>query len=365
MKRPLLITPFLAASLLGAALASSSGVASAASANMNLGNPQSQVKLSESGSSLLEPHLVTIQQGFQKAYPNVQIEPSAGGSGKGISDAIAGVVQMGGTDAYLPPADFQQYPSIENIPIAVSSQSVDYNLPGIRHLKLTGPILAQIYMGKITSWDDAAIKKLNPGVNLPAETIVPIHRSDSSGDTFLFTSFLSSTYKAWAEGPAFNTSVTWPTVQGELTASGNTGMVQATASTKGSVAYIGISAQSAANTAHLGQSELKNHAGNFVLPTKANVTSAVNEKKGQLPNNLALSLIYAKGAHTYPIVNFEYLVVKPPASTPSVAQGIRDFLAYAINTKQGSSPENLAAQNFVALPHSVIPKVEAAIAKIH
>jgi phosphate transport system substrate-binding protein len=362
LKRPILASSCLAA-IVGAALVSSPAVASAAT-NMHLGNPSSSVKLAESGSSLLEPHLITIQGGFQKAYANAKIEPSAGGSGKGISDAIAGVVQMGGTDAYLPPADFKQYPSIENIPIAVSSQSVDYNLSGIKNLRLTGPVLAQIYMGKITKWNDAAIKSLNPHANLPDETIVPVHRSDSSGDTFLFTSFLSATDKAWAEGPAFNTSVTWPTVQGELTASGNPGMVQATSSTKGAVAYIGISAQSSANTAHLGQAELKNAAGHFVLPTKNNVVSAVNAKAHQVPANLAISLINDKGAQSYPIVNFEYLVVKPPASTPTVAMGIRDFLAYAINTKQGSSPANLAAQQFVALPTEVVPKVQAAIAKI-
>lgn len=365
MKRPLLATSFLAASLLGAVgLVVSPAVASAAPVNMNLGNPTSLVKLAESGSSLLEPHLVTIQQGFQKTYPNAQIEPSAGGSGKGISDAIAGVSQMGGSDAYLPPADFKQYPTIENIPIAVSSQSVDYNLPGIHHLKLSGSVIAQIYMGKITNWDDAAIKKLNPKATLPNETIVPIHRSDSSGDTFIFTSFLSATYKPWAEGPAFNTTVTWPTVSGELTAAGNPAMVQACSQTKGCIAYIGISAQSTANAAHLGQSMLENAAHKFVLPTHANVEAAVNAKKNQVPSNLAVSLIYDKGEHSYPIVNFEYLVVKPPEPTPSVAQGIRDFIAYAINTKEGSSPANLAAQDFVALPSTVIPKVEAAIAKI-
>jgi phosphate transport system substrate-binding protein len=193
---------------------------------------------------------------------------------------------------------------------------------------------------------------------------VPIVRSDSSGDTFIFTSFLSATNKQWATSPGFNTTVTWPTVHGELTASGNPGMVQSASTTPGSVAYIGISAQGSANRAKLGQAMLQNASGKFVLPTKANVTASVNADKGKIPANLAASLIYAKGATSYPIVNLEYLVVKPPETNSNTAQGVRDFLAYAINSKQGSSPANLAAQGFVALPKSIVPRVEAEIAKI-
>jgi phosphate transport system substrate-binding protein len=368
LKRLVLVPSALA--LVAAAVGASSSMATAApvdavvSANLKLGNPASAVTINEDGSSLLSPYLTALSPQVKAVYPNVTLTSAAGGSGKGVSDATSGVVQMGGSDAYLPPADFTQFTTIQNIPIVVANQSIDYNLKGITNLKLSGNVIAQIYQGKITTWNNSAITKLNPGVKLPAATIVPIVRSDSSGDTFNFTSFLSATNSAWSTSPGFNTSVTWPSVSGELTATGNPGMVQTASKTANSIVYVGSSAEASAKAAKLGQAKLQNASGSFVLPTAANVTAAVNASKGKVPANLAASLIYAKGATSYPIVNFEYLIVKGPQSSPAVAQGVRDILAFAINTKQGSSPTNLAAQGFVPLPTSVVPLVQGAIAKV-
>jgi phosphate transport system substrate-binding protein len=364
LKRLVLVPSALALGLLGATLGSSSIATAATTPNMNLGNPASAVTIAEDGSSLLAPYLSSITPLITAAYPNVTLSSAAGGSGKGLTDATTGVVQAGGSDAYLPPADFTQFTTIQNIPIVVASQSIDYNLKGIKNLKLSGNIVAGIYRGTITKWNDPAIKKLNPGVTLPAKTIIPIVRSDSSGDTFNFTSFLSATNKAWATSPSFNTSITWPTVQGELTASGNPGMVQSASQTPDSIAYIGSSAQLSANAAKLGQAQLQSASGKFLLPTQKNVTAAVNAAVATVPANFAGSLIYSKGASSYPIVNFEYLIVKGPQSSADVAQGLRDILAFAINTKQGSSPANLINQGFVALPPAIVPKVEAAIANV-
>jgi phosphate transport system substrate-binding protein len=360
LKRLVLVPSALA--LIAASVAGTSSIASAAPVNMNIGNPTSAVTINEDGSSLLEPYLTAIAPQITTAYPNVTLTPAAGGSGKGVSDALGGVVQAGGSDAYLPPADFTT--GVANIPLVVSSQSIDYNLPGVKNLKLTGNVVAGIYTGKITTWNNAAIKKLNPGVTLPAKTIIPIVRSDSSGDTFNFTSFLSDTNAAWKASPGFNTSVTWPTVSGELTASGNPAMVQTASQHVGSIAYVGISSQPAANAAKLGQAELQNAAGKFLHPTQATITSAVNADKANVPANFAVSLIYSKGAMSYPIVNFEYLIVKSPQSSPAVAEGLRDVMAFAINTKDGSSAANLAPDGFVPLPTSILPKVEAAIAAV-
>jgi phosphate transport system substrate-binding protein len=363
LKRLVLVPSALALGLLTTTLGTSS-IAAAAAANMNLGNPASPVTIAEDGSSLLAPYLSSITPLITSAYPNVTLSSAAGGSGKGLTDATTGVVQAGGSDAYLPPADFTQFPTVQNIPVVVSTQSVDYNLKGVKNLKLSGAVIAEIYLGKITKWNDAAIKKLNPGVTLPAKTIVPIVRSDSSGDTFNFTTFLTDTSAAWKAGPAFNTSITWPSVQGELTASGNPGMVQSASQTPGSIAYIGISAQASANAAKLGQAELQNSSGKFLLPKPANVTAAVDADIASVPANFATSLVDAKGAASYPIVNFEYLIVKGPQSSPAIAQGLRDVLAFIVNTKQGSSPANLVNQGFVPLPTSIVSKVETAIANV-
>lgn len=332
--------------------------------SMNIGNPPSAVTLSEAGSSLLYPFLQVLEAPLHTQYSNITLSPAAGGSGLGISEAIDGTADMGGSDAYLSNGQMSTNPTLMNIPIAVSSQAVNYNLPGIKNLRLSGSVLAQIYSGQITKWNDTAIAALNPGVGLPATGIVPVHRVDSSGDTFIFTSFLSATNTTWANGPGFSTSVNWPSVPTAVTANGNPGMVQTCQTTPGCIAYIGISAESLATAANLGEAELENQAGSFVQPNPTTVDAAVTAGSGNIPNDLAASLIYQPGAQSYPIVNFEYIVVKSSQSSSNLAQAIRTFLAYAISPTGGSSPTDLAKKDFEALPAVVVPRVESAIAKI-
>ena len=348
----------------GSSGSSSTTSASGGTVNMNLGNPATAVTLSEAGSSLLYPYLQELVTPLHTAYSNVSLTPAAGGSGKGISDAIAGTTVLGGSDAYLSNSQLTANPGLMNIPIAVSSQAVDYNLPGVTNLKLSGDVLAKIYQGSIKTWNDPAITALNSGVTLPAKAIVPVRRVDSSGDTFLFTSFLSKTNSTWSNGPGMGTTVSWPTVSTEETASGNPGMVQTCSTTPGCVAYIGISAQSTAQSAGLGEAELQNAGGSFVQPSSTTVLAAVAAGSGNVPANLVAPLIYEQGANSYPIVNFEYIVVKKQQSGADTAQAIRDFLAFAISPTGGSSATYLGKEQFQALPATVVPQVESAIASI-
>lgn len=331
---------------------------------MSLGNPAGAVTLTESGSSLLYPYLQELVSPLKGVYSNVTLSPAAGGSGKGISDAIAGTTTMGGSDAYLSPSQASANPGLLNVPIAVSSQAVDYNLPGIKNLRLTGDVLAKIYQGSIKTWNDQAIASLNPGVTLPAKNIVPVRRVDSSGDTFLFTSFLSATNSQWASSPGKGTTVSWPSNGAEETASGNPGMVQTCSTTPGCVAYVGISAQSSATSAGLGEAMLQNKDGSYQLPTPTTVQAAVNAGSGNIPDNLAQSLIYEPGADSYPIVNFEYIVVKNKQSSADTAQGVRDFLAFSISPTGGGSATYLDKEQFQPLPSNVVSKVQSAIASI-
>jgi phosphate transport system substrate-binding protein len=331
---------------------------------MRTGNPSSAVTINEAGSSLLYPYLQELVTPLKTAYPNITLAPAAGGSGKGIADVISGTVNIGGSDAYLSNSEIAANPGLMNIPIVVSSQAVNYNLPGIKNLRLTGDVLAQIYSGKITKWNDSAITSLNPGVNLPGTTIVPVRRVDSSGDTFLFTSFLSATNTTWSNGPAFGTTITWPPVSNEVTANGNPGMVQTCSATPGCVAYVGISAESSALAANLGEAELKNQSGSFLQPTATTVTAAANAGSTNVPSNLAQSLIYQPGADSYPIVNFEYIIVKDSQSSSDVALAIRTFLVWAASPTGGSNPTYLAKDQFQALPSSVVAKAAPVISKI-
>jgi phosphate transport system substrate-binding protein len=331
---------------------------------MNLANPAAPVTINEDGSSLLYPFLQELEGPLHAQYQNVTLAAAPGGSGKGISDATSGTVQMGGSDAYLSSAQLAANAQLMNVPIAISSQDVNYNLKGVNALKLTGSVIAQMYQGKITTWNDPAIASLNPGMTLPSTRVVPVRRVDSSGDTFLFTSFLSATDTAWSNGPSMGTTVTWPAVSSEVTASGNPGMVQTCSTTPGCVAYIGISAESAAQAAGLGVATLQNKDGNFVTNSTASVEAAVGAGASSVPANLAASLIFEPGAQSYPIVNFEYIIVKSTQPSADVAQAIRDFLAFAIDTSGGSSPQYLQKESFVALPTALVPQVQSAIAKI-
>ncbi len=223
--------------------------------------PTTSVSLQETGSSLLYPLFNLWTADIQKQWPAVAITTASTGSGTGISSAAAGTVNIGASDAYLSPAQVQQYPGLENIPLAISGQEIAYNVPGVTgHLKIDGPTLAAIYQGTITKWNDAKIAAQNPGVTLPATPIVTVHRSDSSGDTFLFSSFLTAADPSgWTIPPG--TTVAWPNVAGAVAAQGNGGMVQACQKAVGCVAYIGVSYLSQVTAAGLGYAALKNKSG--------------------------------------------------------------------------------------------------------
>lgn len=337
---------------------------STAGATVDTGNPTKAVNLTEDGSSLVFPYLQELVAPLTQAFPNITLSPAAGGSGKGITDATSGTSLLGGTDAYLSPGQASASPGLQNIPIVVSAQAVNYNLPGTADVKLSGDVIAQMYQGKINKWNDPAVAKLNPGVNLPPTTVVPVRRVDSSGDTFLFTSFLSATNQEWSNGPSLGTTVPWPPAAGELTASGNPGMVQTCGATPGCIAYVGVSSESAAKSANLGESMLQNKAGKFTQPTTDAINAAVAASVGNVQPNLVANLIYADGAQSYPIVNFEYLVVKSTQSDPDTAKALRTFFSFALDPTKGATSANLMKEGFVALPTSVLPKINAAVAKI-
>ena len=179
---------------------------------------------------------------YHAKYPNVTINTAATGSGAGISQATAGTVNIGASGAYLSDGDMSAHKGLMNIALAISAEQVNYNLPGVtEHLKLNGKVLAAMYQGTIKTWNDPQIAALNPGVNLPATPVVPLHRSDGAGDTFVFTQYLSKQDPdGWGKSPGFGTTVDFPAVPGALGENGAGGMVTGCAQTPGCVAYIGM-----------------------------------------------------------------------------------------------------------------------------
>jgi phosphate transport system substrate-binding protein len=320
------------------------------------------VPLVESGSSLLYPVLNLWVAAFSASHPGAHITTTSTGSGAGISQAMQGMINIGASDAYMSDPLVAKHPTMMNIPLAVSSQVVNFNLPGVKTLNLSGPVLAKIYEGKITRWNDPAIAAVNPGVSLPAHAIVPLHYADSSGDTFMFTQYLSATDAGWARTMHYGTTMSWPAIPGALGAIGNSGVLTAAATHPYSLAFIGISYASQAAADGLGQVALLNKAGHYVLPTSDTIGAAAASFAASTPADERISMILAPGANAYPIVNYEYAIVDSSQPTPAVAKAVRDFLSYSITA--GNAPSFLSKMHFQPLPDSVRALSTAQIAKI-
>jgi phosphate transport system substrate-binding protein len=321
--------------------------------------------ITESGSGLLYPLAVTWARAYHQAAPDVTVTTASTGSGKGIQLAAAGTADIGASDAYLSSGDLVQNPTLLNIPLVISAQTVIYNLPGLSpgtHVNLDGPVLAGIYDGAITTWDDPAIAAVNQGVALPHVKIVPVHRSDSSGDTFLFTSYLSTQDPDWGSKIGYGTTAAWPSVAGALAEPGSVATLNACEATPGCVAYNGISYLSGALRGHLGYASLANEAGRYTLPTAPAIQAAVARFVPLTPPDETISIIDGPAPAGYPIVNYEYAVVKANQPDAAKASEIRAFLRWALTT--GNQAAYLDTVGFQPLPSALVTLGEQQIAEI-
>jgi len=324
------------------------------------------INILETGSSLLYPLFNLWVPAYTHDHPNVHITTQSTGSGTGISQAVEGIAQIGASDAYMSEALMKQHPDMLNIPLAISMQMVNYNLPGLNkdHLKLSGPVLAGIYEGKIRNWNDSEIAHINPGVKLPDHAIIPIHRTDGSGDTFIFTQYLSFSTPHWKSSINYGTTVSWPAVSGELGAEGNPGMVSALKNSDYSIAYIGTSYENAINQDGLGTAMLQNHDGDFLLPNATTADAAAKTMVSKTPKDERVSLIYAPGAQSYPIINYEYAIVNRKEPSADLAGAMRQFFTWAISDTGGNAPHFMKEVHFVALPSQVAKLSAAQISEI-
>ena len=323
--------------------------------------------ITETGSTLLYPLAKTWAKAYHQQHPGVTVTTAGTGSGKGIEGASAGTADIGASDAYLSSGDLVKNPDLVNIPLAVSAQTVIYNVPGLpsgSHIELDGTLLAKIYSGAITRWDDPAIKALNKTLPLPPVTIVPVHRSDSSGDTFLFTSYLATQYPPWDASIGYGTTAAWPAVAGAVGKQGSLNVLQACAATSGCVAYNGISYLTQAQNDGLGEAALENSAGNFTLPTPTAITDSVDGFVSLTPPNETISMIDGPSpdGKGYPIVNYEYAVVSVKQPDAARASAIKAFLTWVITA--GNATGYLGTVRFQPLPASLVMLGEAQIAQV-
>jgi phosphate transport system substrate-binding protein len=281
----------------------------------------------------------------------VTITTGSTGSGAGIDQAVAGTVHIGTSDGYMSDAEIKRHPEILNVALAISAQTVNYNLPGLNgtNLKLDDPTLAGIYTGKLRMWDDPAIAALNPGAKLPHNAIVPIRRADASGDTFIFTQYLTFSTPAWEDSLGYGNTVKWPDVAGSLAAPGTTGLIEKLQQTPYSIGYVGVSYHEEIAKAGLGTAALRSYDGQFLLPTPESIAAAAASLGPRTPADQRLTLVNAPGANCYPLINYEYAVVSTKQPTPATAAALRAFLLWATAPDEANA-KTLADAHFIPLP---------------
>ncbi len=337
----------------------------AASDGNPAGSAPPAASLTETGSTLLSPLMQTWAAAYQRQFPDVTVKTAATNSTAGIDDASAGTADIGTSDAYLSSGNLVKNPALVNVPLVISAQQVDYYLPELGagvHLRLNGTVLAGMYEGTITTWNDPAITALNRGVPLPPIKVVPVHRSGGSGDTFLFSSYLSTQDAVWNSTIGYGTTVAWPPVPDAVGESSNKAVVAACEVTPGCVAYVGISYLSQALAGGLGEARLANAAGQFELPTPAAISTSVASFVSSTPPNETISMVDGPAANGYPIVNYEYAIVSTRQPDPVKARAIRAFLTWVITT--GNSASYLKDVKFVPLPVAMVTLAEQQIARI-
>ncbi len=282
----------------------------------------------------------------------VRINYQSIGSGGGIRQLTERTVDFGASDAPMSDEEMAKLPApVLHFPTVLGAVVLTYNLPGVTApLKLTGPVVADIFLGKITRWNDTRIASLNRGVKLPSSDILVIHRSDGSGTTYIFSDYLAAVSPEWARGPGKGKELKWPTGLG---AKGNEGVAGQVKQLPGAIGYVELAY---AKQNHLPVAELKNAAGRFVAPTLASITAAAAGVAAKLPENTdyRISIVNAPGADAYPIASFTYLLVYRHQPDPVKGKKLVDFLRWYLREGEQSA----AALDYAPLPPEIVARLE-------
>ena len=310
-----------------------------------LSSAQAQ-KLTGAGATFPYPIYSKWFSEYSASHPGVQINYQSIGSGGGIRQMTAGLVDFGATDA--PATDEQLAPSktkLIHLPTVLGAVVPIFNVPGINDIKFSPDVLADIYLNKITYWNDARIKKDNPGVNLPNLKIIVVHRADGSGTTYIFTDNLSKVSKDWANGPGRGASPSWPT---GVAGKGNEGVAGYVRQLSGSLGYVEL-IYALQNKISYG--DVKNASGNFIKASIPGVTAAAASVK-QMPADYRVSITNAPGKEAYPISSFTWILVPLKSSDPAKGKVIKDLLSWIVKSGQ----DEVSALSYAPLPKNVVEK---------
>jgi phosphate transport system substrate-binding protein len=304
-------------------------------------------KLTGAGATFPYPIYSKWFSEYSAAHPGVQVNYQPIGSGGGIRQVTSGLVDFGASDMPMDDAALAASKiKLIHIPTVMGAVVPIFNVPGVNDLRFSGSTLADIYLGKIQSWDDAAIAKDNPGVKLPSQKIIVVHRSDGSGTSFIWADFLSKVNKEWENGPGKSTSPGWPTGVG---GKGNEGVAGLVRQLPGAIGYVEL-IYALQNKISYGA--VKNEAGNYVKGSIEGVTEAAATVKN-MPADYRISITNAPGANAYPISSFTYLLIPATPVNPANQNTIKDMLSWIV--KSGES--EASHLSYAPLPSSLQQKV--------
>lgn len=312
------------------------------------------VSLTGAGASFPYPVYSKWIDEYRKLHPEVRINYQSIGSGGGIRQLMAGTVDFGGSDAYLSDEQLRSAPAkLLHIPTVMGAVAVTYNLPGLaRPLRLTPDVLADIFLGRITRWNDRRIREANPGVSLPNRPIVVVRRSDGSGTTFIFTSYLSRVSQDWAQRVGSGTAVSWPVGVGAPQNDGVAGQVR---QIPGAIGYVGL-AYALQN--RMAYAALRNRDGEFVLPSLESTSAAA--AGATIPDDFRTLIVDAPGKDSYPIAAFTYILIQEAQPDAVKGKALVDFLWWAVHDGQKFAP----VLHYAPLPPSVVERVEKALRQV-
>lgn len=283
---------------------------------------------------------------YSNAHPGVQVNYASIGSGGGIAQVTKGLVDFGASD--MPMTDAMLAASkvkLIHLPTVLGAVVPVFNIPGVKDLRFSPETLANIYLGKITNWNDSQIAKDNPGVHLPDQKIIVVHRSDGSGTSFIWTDYLSKVSKEWAAGPGKGTAPSWPVGVG---GKGNEGVAGLVRQLPGAIGYVEL-IYALQNNINFGS--IRNAAGNWVKASIAGVTEAAANIKS-MPADYRVSITNAPGATAYPISSFTYLLIPVEPTNPANRAVLKDMLSWIL--KSGES--EVSALSYAPLPQNLIQK---------
>lgn len=310
------------------------------------------------GSTFASPMYAKWIEEYGKVDPNVRFTYVSNGSGAGIHDVMIGTVDFAGTDGPLNNVQMRDFSTHRNcellhFPTALGADVPVFNLPGIKELNFTPQALAGIYLGKIATWNDPEIAKVNPNVSLPADKIVVVHRQDGSGTTYVWTDYLSKVSPEWHELVGTGVSVSWPL---GLARKGNQGVAELVAHTPNSIGYTELT-YAVGNGLSYGS--VMNSSGQLIKANTASVTAAAGGADS-MSDDFRVSITDAPGKDAYPISSFTWFLVPSVTPDPAKREAIVAFLRWGLSKGQ----DLLEPLSYARLPDAVIAKEDKAIAKI-